>query len=99
MLLLSPSQNLESIIDGLAIHRAAEEVILQHQAFNLLIDQLGAVRRQMLAVEREAAALRLVEAGRIGRLVVEDEASAQLNSLVRDPGGKVVRPDFGGRSK
>ena len=57
--------------------------------------RLMALGRLAHNIEQELTVLRLVEAGREGRSMVDQLASDQFENLVRDPDGKVVRPDFG----
>lgn len=49
-------------------------------------------------MERELDVHRMGEDGKAGRKAIENAAAEQLGALVGDPDGKVVRPDFGGRS-
>lgn len=48
--------------------------------------------------ESELAVHRLVEAGKAGRVVVDQLATEQFSQLVKDADSKVIRPDFRGRS-
>ena len=93
-----PSEQVDAIIRSLSPHCGAAEVTLPGQSFDNLGRQLATVRKLMLSVEREVGAFRLAEAAREGRKVVDQLASDQLHSMVADPEGKVIRPDFGGRS-
>ena len=49
--------------------------------------------------EQEITVHRLAESGRAGSKLLDDEATTALQTIITDPAGKVVRPDFGGRSK
>ncbi len=54
--------------------------------------------RLAFSMERELEVHRMGEDGKAGRRVNEQLATEQLGALLGDPDGKVVRPDFGGRS-
>lgn len=93
-----PSEQLDVILQQLRPYRGAVEVTLPGTSFDTLVQQLGGIRKLMVDLEHEVGALRLVEAAREGRAIVDKLASDQLHSMVVDPAGKVIRPDFGGRS-
>lgn len=60
-----------------------------------LIVKLGELARHM---EMELSILRDMEAGREIRRTMETTATDHLVDLVADASGKILRPDFGGRS-
>ncbi len=93
-----PSEELDVILRQLRPYCGAVEVTLPGASFDTLVQQLGGIRRLMISLEHEAGALRLAEAAREGRAIVDKLASDQFHSMVVDPTGKVIRPDFGGRS-
>lgn len=90
-----PSEYLDAIVRELSPACGADEVSMPGSDFDSLVERLAAVRKMMTVIEREVGALRLAEAARSGRAIVEDLATEELQQLVEDPEGKVVRPDFG----
>lgn len=62
------------------------------------VARLRMIARLAMVDEQELQVHRLAEAGREGRKAVDQLASDQLHSMVADPEGKVIRPDFGGRN-
>lgn len=94
----APSEQLKSILDQLRPFCGAVEVTLPGESFDILVDQLAILRGMLISLEHEVGALRLGEAARQGRTLVDQLATDQLNALVADPEGKIVRPNFGGRS-
>lgn len=93
-----PSEHLDAIVRELSPFCGGVEVSMRGRDFDNLVERLSAVRKMMSVVEREVGALRLAEAAREGRKIVDQLATDQLHSMVTDPEGKVIRPDFGGRS-
>lgn len=93
-----PSEHLDAIVRELSPFCGGVEVSMAGRDFDNLVERLSAVRKMMSVVEREVGALRLAEAAREGRKIVDQLATDQLHSMVTDPEGKVIRPDFGGRS-
>lgn len=63
-----------------------------------LADILAVMKLTFSNIEQELEILRLSEAVRKGRTAIDKLATEQLHELVEDPQGKVIRPDFGGRS-
>lgn len=57
--------------------------------------ELALLSRLANSMEQEVAVHRLRERGRLARDVMEARATDALSELVRDPAGKIVRPDFG----
>lgn len=73
-------------------------LVFDRQAVETMRKRLHMLRHLAFLNERELGALRLIEAGRIGRSFVEELAAGEGGKLVTDPEGKIVRPDFGRRS-
>lgn len=92
-----PSEHLDTVVRQLSPFCGGVEVSMTGRDFDNLVERLSAIRKMMNAIEREVGALRLAEAAREGRKIVDQLATDQLHSMVTDPEGKVIRPDFGGR--
>ncbi|WP_160012494.1 hypothetical protein [Rhizobium sp. 18055] len=89
-----PSEHLDTIVRQLSPFCGGDEVVMPGEDFDSLVERIAAIRKMMSLIEREVGALRLAEAARSGRAIVEDLATDELQQLVEDPEGKVVRPDF-----
>lgn len=61
-------------------------------------DMLALLAKLASRMERELDVHRMGEDGKAGRKVNEQLATEQLGALLGDLDGKIVRPDFGGRS-
>lgn len=68
------------------------------EALATILARLRLLRHLAFLNERELGAFRLLEAGRFATGTMEDVATTEAGALVLDPEGKVIRPDFGGRS-
>lgn len=77
---------------------ARESVEMDAESVRGLYARLHTMQRLYANVAQELEILRLTEAGRMGRKVVEELATSQACELIVDPLGKVIRPDFGRRS-
>lgn len=58
-------------------------------------EELALLSRLANSLEQEVAVHRLRERRRLVRDLMEATATDALSELVRDPAGKIVRPDFG----
>ncbi len=93
-----PSHHLDTLVRELSPYCNGDEVVFPGEDFNSLVERLATIRKMMSIIEREVGALRLAEAARSGKAIVEDLATDQLKQLVEDPEGKVIRPNFGRRN-
>lgn len=78
--------------------KSAVTMELDAESVRNLADLLTGMKLIFSNIEQELEILRLTEAGRMGRIAVDKLATEQLHKLVEDPQGKIIRPDFGGRS-
>lgn len=90
--------------DGLASLRRSFEPQRGQHSLTIVPAELERIRKAMAlmqqlaeSMEQELACFRLGEAGREAAGFLDDEATRQLGSLIDDPEGKVITPDFGGR--
>lgn len=87
------SQELDAIASDFCSGRAiAQNELLDIGRSMTLLAKLAKNQESELAVHR------LVEAGKAGRVVVDQLATEQFSQLVKDADSKVIRPDFRGRS-
>ena len=87
------SQELKAIAEDLRSDRPIASPELREMG-----ELLAYLAKLAFSMERELDVHRMGEDGKAGRQTIEQVAAAQLGALVGDPDGKVVRPDFGGRS-
>ncbi len=90
----NPSSILGSLINALGPSVGQTEVTMNGEAFDQIVTVLMKTREMTIHLERETGALRLAEASRITRKMIDELATDQFVGLVVDPEGKVIRPDF-----
>lgn len=90
----NPSTYLDRLIAGISPYTGSEEVTMSGESFDNIFSVLMTIRNMVLQLEREAGALRLQDAARKGRAIIDELATDQFVGLVIDPEGKVIRPDF-----
>lgn len=90
----NPSTYLDRLIDGIRPYAGSVEVTMSGESFDNIFAVLKTIRKMTAELEREVGALRLMEASRIARDMINELATDQFVGLVIDPEGKVIRPDF-----
>lgn len=100
--MMSDTASLAKSLSGLSVMfkaaaKAGVHIKIDAESVRNLSEQLEAMNRLFGNLVQELEILRLTEAGRLGRIAVEELATNQACELIVDPHGKVVRPDFGRR--
>ncbi|UWU13249.1 hypothetical protein N2599_13960 [Rhizobium sullae] len=68
---------------------------LEPETVQQLRQRLRLLSKLANAMEMELAYFRLMENGRLGREAIEQLSTESLVEMVKDPEGKIIRPDFG----
>lgn len=83
------------VLRGEFVSYARSGGILTSETVKQLRHRLRLLATLANAMETELSYFRLMEANRAGHELIEELSTEKLVELIKDPEGKIIRPDFG----